>query len=1346
MSSSNQIKIDSFNPSKISLELWLSLLEANFSNLEITDEDKKKNVLLVSVGTDVFSVLGNLCAPDLPHTKSYAEILNVLKGHYVIKPSYHRSLITFQQRNKRKEESFKELYADLKAAAKNCNFGNLFDARVGDQLFIAVDNEVYFPNLVALNIDLQTMTSQGILDKILNMEKAFVSERVEIQPQAQAHVVKGKSVLCKHCGFSHDSMYCRFKHLTCNNCNKRGHLQKVCKEGKKDTPNTSKYDGNRTQKREFSSKSKFTSKRIVKNVEDYDCSDDDEDDEGRLLTVTDKIYAVKGEQFYFNVNGSQIPFEIDSGATVSTVTKDWVEKLNVKEEKCRKNLQAYDNSYINVLGKVTLQVQYNGFNVPQIFYVVGSNNENLCGKDLMAKIGIYIAGLDECTRVNNVDTISPEVEHCLANYHVDANLPISNIVAKIHLKSDAIPKFVKTITPPYFQKEMIEAALDKLISDGVLVPISHSEWAAPIVPVMKENKKEIRICASFKALNKQIQCDRYPLPKIDELLSVIGKGKIFSKIDLKNAYLQIPVDEESQEFLVINTHKGLFKYTRLPFGLSSSPGIFQRFISQLLSSIEGVAAYMDDIVVSGATKEEHDERLKQVLDVLQSHNVQINKKKTVLNMDTIEYLGYNISGEGIKPSPRKVEAIVDAPCPTSVAEVQSFLGMVTFYCKFVKNFSTKAAPLYELLKKGARFKWTKLEQQSFNSIKDDLAESKLLANFDGESPLMVEVDASPVGVGCVLLQKIDGHEKPIYFASKKLTSAEIKYSQIDKEGLALVFALKRFRYFLLGRHFVARTDHKPLLGLFGKEKPIPQNANARIQRWALFLSQYNYDFIHKPGKENVIADALSRLPVEDDFRSSTPAEYVRLVELCDFGELSFNVIKQYTNKDVVLSELVKCLKLGWSTELNVSLIDYSIVKKDLSLHNNVVLYRNRIVIPVELRCKVLNHLHNGHNGISAMKAEARKWVWWPKIDQDLAEMTKNCNVCFANYKQPPSTTLSWPSAGKPWSRLHIDYAGPVDGKYFLIVVDSFSKFMDIQFSNSVTSSVTISHLRRVFSNFGLPDIVVSDNAPNFVSQEMKRFFQKNGVKHVCPAPYHPASNGLAERAVRTFKEGLAKFKEGDLQTRICRFLYNYRRTVHSATGKAPAEIMFNRNFRGTVESVQFKEKFSKGDGKIVDEECMYKVNDAVFARNFGKGPLWVEGRIVEILGLRNFKVQVQSAGNIVWRRHADQLMPRYLGNFNQVSTGMLEQFGDNCNQSSPELLAQYRNYKPTNENEGNTSNVGVSTPSCSSSSTNVSFETYNDAQSRDLNVNDESISELPVQTPVLRRSQRIIQPPDRLNL
>ena len=947
----------------------------------------------------------------------------------------------------------------------------------------------------------------------------------------------------------------------------------------------------------------------------------------------------------------------------------------------------------------------------------------------MKQVGIYLAGLDECTKVNNVNNVS--VENIFEGYNVDVNKPISSIVAKIHLKGDAVPKFVKARTVPFYYREMVEVAIDKLVNDNIIESVSHSDWAAPIVPVLKENKKEIRICADFKALNKQIQCDKYPLPKIDELLASIGKGKIFSKIDLKNAYLQIPVEENSQECLVINTHKGLFKYKRLPFGLSSSPGIFQRFISQILSNIEGVAAYMDDIVISGETKEEHDERLKKVLNVLQSHNVQINKSKTVLNMESIDYLGYCISGEGIKPSPQKVQAILDAPCPTSVAEVHSFLGMITFYCRFVKNFSTKSAPLYDLLKKDTKFRWTKVEQNAFKEIKQDFVNSKLLVNFDGLSPLIVEVDASPVGVGCVLLQKVNGVERPIHFASKKLTSAEMKYSQLDKEGLALVFAVKRFRYFLLGRKFVARTDHKPLLGLFGKDKPIPQNANSRIQRWALLLSQYDYDLFYKPGKENIIADALSRLPVEDEIQSGIPPEYVRLVELLDFEDISYNVIRKYTKKDTMMSQLVNCIKLGWSKEHNLSLVEYSNVKDDLSLHNDIVLYRNRILIPVDLRCKVLTHLHNGHNGINAMKAEARNWVWWPKIDQDLAEMTKNCSICFKNYKQPPANTLSWPNTGKPWSRLHMDYAGPIDGKYFLIVVDSYSKFLDVQFSSTATSAVTINHLRRVFSNFGLPDMIVSDNAPNFVSQEMEMFLKKNCIKHVCPAPYHPASNGLAERAVRTFKEGLRKFKEGDYNTRICRFLYNYRRTVNSATGKAPAEMMFNRNFRGTVD-IKLKEKSENKNcnDNFSSEENMYKVNDAVFARNYGNGPLWVEGRIVEVLGLRNYKVQVYCSGNMIWKRHSDQLMHRYFGDFNQSNNEMLNNDNyDNCIVS---------------DIESNTPNSIVT----SDLTANSNISETNDVSSRDVSVNNASnaCNELPVQTPIVRRSQRNIKPPDRLNL
>ena len=211
--------------------------------------------------------------------------------------------------------------------------------------------------------------------------------------------------------------------------------------------------------------------------------------------------------------------------------------------------------------------------------------------------------------------------------------------------------------------------------------------------------------------------------------------------------------------------------------------------------IDGVVAFLDDILIGGETKEEHDKRLNQVLKVFQRHNVAINKKKTVFNTSSIENLGYVISDDGIKPSPKKRAAIMEAPTPRSVSKVQSFLGLVTYYCRFVRNFASVLAPLYDLLKKASKFKWSSIEANAFSKIRDELAKSYLLVNFDGEHEVIVEVDASPVGVGCVLMQEMNGYSRPVYFASKKLSSAELNYAQLDKEALALVYAVTKFQYF-----------------------------------------------------------------------------------------------------------------------------------------------------------------------------------------------------------------------------------------------------------------------------------------------------------------------------------------------------------------------------------------------------------------------------------------------------------------------------------------------------------------------------------------------------------------------
>ena len=1334
-----QQKIECFDSKKISLELWLSLLEAHLSHQGITDEAKKKNYLLVSVGTEVYSVLGNICAPDLPHTKGYEDLVKLLKAHYIIKPSYHRSLLVFQQRKKKPDENLNTLYAELKALAKHCNFGNTFDSRVRDQLFMAVEGQTYFPNLVAINLDLQSMTSMEILERVLNLEKAFCSEKGELPEVNVVNVGLGLRKTCKHCGFYHDSINCRFKDFTCHKCHKKGHMKRVCRESvSESTPRLS--SGNRPKGN--------SSKRVIKTLEEEQSVAGLEDEgEEHLLAIKDSVFTLNAELFNFKVNHTLVPFEIDSGAAVSTLSESWVQSLKLQLKSCNKILHAYDNSNITVLGKVNTDVKYNGVCVPQTFYVVDSPNPNLCGKDLMNKVGIYLAGLAKSSRVNQVHNLND----LLLEYKVNANKPVTGMVAKIHLQSSAVPKFTKARTIPFHYRTMVEVELDRMTEEGIIEPISRSEWAAPIVPVLKTDKKSMRICGDFKELNKHIQCDRYPLPKIDELLSIVGKGQIFSKIDLKNAYLQLPVDEESQNFLVINTHKGLYKYKRLPFGLSSSPAIFQRFISQLLSPVEGVAVYFDDIIVSGSTQEEHDCRLKQVLDILQGSNLNINKLKSELNAKEIEYLGYLISGEGIKPSARKIKAIMDAPSPSSAAEVQSFLGMITYYCKFVRNFSNKMSPLYDLLKKGKEFKWSGVEHKAYQGIKRDLRDSELLVNFDGESSLVIEVDASPKGVGAVLLQRVNGQERPIYFASKKLSPAEERYSQIDKEGLALVVAVKKFRYFLLGRKFEARTDHKPLLGLFGKGKAIPINANARIQRWALLLSQFDFDLHYKVGKDNVIADALSRLPLEDEdhLNSSIPAEYINLVESLGYNDISFKTIQLVTKRDSVLTQLIHCLKFGWGNTNQLQLPEYASVKSELSLHNEVVLYKNRVLVPSELRSKILEHLHAGHNGISAMKAEARNWVWWPKIDQDIAELTKSCHICFKNFQNPQAPVLSWPCSGKPWSRLHIDFAGPIDNKYFLVIVDSYTKFLDVHICSNTTSTVTIDLLRKSFCNFGLPDVVVSDNAAYFVSQEMTSFLEKNGIRQVTPAPYNPSSNGLAERAVRTLKEGLKKFSSGSLNTRVCRFLYNYRKTVHSATGKSPAESLFTRNFRVTIEPRKLDSPKEKTVNDLAEkvfpnERKLFQVEDAVFARNYGRGEPWVEGKIVEVLGLRNYKVQVQSYGNMVWKRHADQLMFRFRGKMGQsvINNDLVRA---SPKEVSPEFPSSYpSSILAPDHSEDQGLAVNIRSPS---TDTITQDNVLKAAQGRVLGNQGEApncVSTSADQYP--RRSGRVVNPPDRLNL
>ena len=567
------------------------------------------------------------------------------------------------------------------------------------------------------------------------------------------------------------------------------------------------------------------------------------------------------------------------------------------------------------------------------------------------------------------------------------------------------------------------------------------------------------------------------------------------------------------------------------------------------------------------------------------------------------------------------------------------------------TLSSKLAPLYSLLHKQTRWSWGNQQEAAFIQAKNALQADSLLVHFDPSKQMIVECDASQYGLGAVLSHKMDdGQERPIAFTSRTLNPAEKKYSQLEKEGLAIVYAVTKFHNYLYGQHFIIRSDHQPLSFLFSELKGIPVMASSRIQRWALKLSAYQYSICYKSGKTLQNADALSRLrPMSVTCNhDGLTGDIIHLMDHLS-STISCANIQKWTNRDPVLSEL-KCHVLqGFpSTELDSSLVPYKSRVKELSVVDGCILWGARVVVPQQGRKAVLDELHETHPGCSKMKALARSYVWWPKMDSDIENMIKHCQVCQESRPSPPTAPLhpwEWPS--KPWSRLHLDFAGPFLGHNYLVLVDAHSKWMDVQLMTSTTSAKTIEKLRMIFSTHGLPLKIVTDNGTAFTSNEFRQFMEQNGIKHVTSAPYHPSSNGLAERAVQTFKRAIERMSDLPIQERLSKFLFIYRLTPHSTTGVAPAELLMgcrphslldnlHPDISQRVERQQAKQKLCHDSSKPVRT---FVVGDTVFAENFsGTRPKWLSGTIAVITGPLSYVVRLSEGATV--RRHVDSIRRR----------------------------------------------------------------------------------------------------------
>ena len=555
----------------------------------------------------------------------------------------------------------------------------------------------------------------------------------------------------------------------------------------------------------------------------------------------------------------------------------------------------------------------------------------------------------------------------------------------------------------------------------------------------------------------------------------------------------------------------------------------------------------------------------------------------------------------------------------------------------------------QLLVKGIPWNWSSECEAAFCQLKSMLSSDLLLTHYDPKLQLVVAADASAYGVGAVLLQVFpDGTEKAVMHASRTLTPAEKRYGQIEKEALALVFAVRRFHKFIYGRKFQLLTDHKPLLSIFGSKTGIPAHSANRLQRWALTLLGYDFEIQYRKTEIFGQADALSRLI--SDYPSSKEETVIAAVATKDYAlETLTSVVRalpvtaldiqRATKEDPVLQQAMNFVSSSWPTkELAGDMKQLYNRRDSLCVVSDCLMFGDRVVVPYRLRSPLLRQFHSGHPGMNRMKSIARSFAYWPGLDDDIEAYVKRCASCQNAAKNPARLApVPWPQPDKPWSRLHIDYAGPVNGIYYLVLVDAYSKWPEIVPVTSPTTFRTLEILKNVFSQHGLPETIVSDNGSQFTSREFQTYCIEHCITHIRSPPFHHQSNGQAERFVDTFKRALLKARGEETSAEVIRkFLFTYRTTPNNAVPnhQSPAEALMGRQLRTIHHALQPK-NLAAQEALPVKHGSSFREGSTVYVRDYRQNrDTWIAGNISKRRGHVLYEIAV---ANERWIGHKNQI-------------------------------------------------------------------------------------------------------------
>lgn len=1231
--------------------------------------------------------------------------------------------------------SVDEFVTALHKIARDCDLAGQYDQWVLQALLLGIEGERLRRRLFeqaapltleqAINFcrsaeaaatDIKTLRTEETVQAVHNKSKRRVKSHVSVGTQQNTNA-------CGNCGSEHLPRKCKAYGQQCHKCKKFNHFARFCK-------------------------SRSSKVNMVSGSGESVVGSDSDSEDSLLCVQVER----RGRRLIASLSVSissdpntikDVEFQLDSAASCNVLTTADHSKIGSPPLKTsRTTLRMYDDRLTTPIGCCTLMVEGKKL----LFQVMESSNHSLLSMDACLEMGL-LRYKTEC-----VSMVTDDPLHGVLEKFDEVFRGIGQLPGEYALEVDPTVRPVQNRprkVPIAMQKD-VKAKVAALVEKGILSRVDHpTDWISNMQPVRKPNGT-IRLCIDPANLNKALKRNHFPMPAIEDVLPELDKAKIFSLCDAKDGFLQVKLADSTSDLTTFWTPYGRYKWNRMPFGISTAPEEFQRRLSNALGGLPGIQVVADDILIygKGATVEEarkdHDGNLVGLLKRALEFGLRLNKAKCRFLMTELPYIGHVLTPEGVKPDPNKISAIRGMVEPKDSEGVRRFLGHMNYLSKFIPNLSAESEPLRRMLNiPDQEFRWAADQQRAFENLKSLTTQEEVLQYFDPLKPVVVQTDASAVGLGAVMLQE----GRPVAYASRSLNKSEPNYAPLELECLAIVFATGRFDQYLFGHPDVTvYTDHRPLESILNKSL---LKAPKRLQAMMLALQRYTLKVVYKPGIEQVTADLLSRSPLCGNAPpDSILREHVfQLAEeevLADSFTAShhttdrrvtdnrYTAIRKATPSDPVLLALGETVSAGWPRHLSdvpECVRTFWNYRDEIATLDGILYKGERIIVPASLRRDVLERLHAGHQGVAATLSRARTAVFWPSMKDDIKRTVEACQSCQLDAPQLQKEPLMSHSVPKtPWYKVGVDILS-YKGVNYLVFVDYMSDFIDFEALPDMTAVSVIKVCKHLFARLGIPVQVHSDNGPQFSSGEFLDFAAAWEFQHTTSSAYYSQSNGKAESAVKIVKRLLKRSNDPRLG------LLEYLNTPTSSMSTSPAQRLLGRPTRSVVP--QLMTSVADQDNQLVSMEKAKKrlaiqrqydkaaveldpvrEGQPVLVRDFASHKRrWREAKVVGKLSDRSYTL---SADGMLLRRNRRHIRPF----FNPVS------------EPSPVSLPN----TPSHEERHPTVSPDSTLPTVSSDSTHA----YTDAKSNNLPETIPSNVAERVNTPEIRtRSGRLVRRPLR---